>query len=165
MEPEDLERIEEEERARAAVRRKIEKEQAEAKAKEDGEGCLKGCGVVLGLFFILWFGLTVASPGCGSSKKPDVSDYGGLNAAAAFRDGRIEIENRESEPILKVEIEVNETYKHVTDAIPAKTTYRFYPDIFTSSDGTKLDPERIAVKRIAIHAGTSRGMKHWYGSY
>jgi molybdopterin converting factor small subunit len=88
-----------------------------------------------------------------------------LNAAAGCVNGRVVVQNRESSNWFQVKIEVNSVYVHTTDVIAAGDTMRFFPNIFTKSDGTRLDLSRVACKTIDVHATVGGKRQHWNGAY
>jgi hypothetical protein len=88
-----------------------------------------------------------------------------LAAAGGCVNGRVVIQNKSGDVWTDIKIEVNRVYVHVADAIPPHETNRFLPQIFTKSDGTRLDLSRVACKTIDIHATTPAGRRHWNGAY
>ena len=93
-----------------------------------------------------------------------------LDANAGCVGGRVVIQNLAKEHWTDVKILVNERilssgYVYVADLIPATTTMRYLPGLFTLSDGTRLDLSRIACKTINIHATVDGKRKHWNGAY
>ncbi len=106
------------------------------------------CTVFLGL-------LTVCTP----SARAD------LKASAGCQSGRVVIVNNDSADWFEVKIEVNGVYVHQTSVIFKGDTMRFFPSIFTKSDGTRLNLETTACKRIDIHATVNGKRDHWNGAY
>jgi hypothetical protein len=88
-----------------------------------------------------------------------------LNASARCTDGRVVIQNRDKSHWLEPRIEVNSEYIHQTDVIAAGDTMRFFPNIFTKRDGTRLDLSRVNCKTIDIHATVDGKRQHWNGAY
>jgi len=88
-----------------------------------------------------------------------------LDAGAGFTDGRVWVHNKSRDAWTQVSIEVNGTYTHTTAGIPPGETYRFFPALFTNSDGTRLNPGLVTVQRIDIHATVPGGRGHWNGAY
>jgi hypothetical protein len=88
-----------------------------------------------------------------------------LQASAGCSGGRVVVVNKDSEHWFEVKIEVNRDYVHETAVIPKGETMRFFPNIFTKHDGTRLNLAATACKTIDIHA-TVRGKRdHWNGAY
>ena len=88
-----------------------------------------------------------------------------LKASAGCLRGRVVIQNQDTENWFEVKIEVNREYTHDTAVIAAGDTMRFFPNIFTKSDGTRLDLNRVACKTIDIHATVKDKRDHWNGAY
>jgi hypothetical protein len=93
-----------------------------------------------------------------------------LTASAGCQGGRVVIINRDSADWLDVKIQVNSGYidsgyVHETAAIPKGSTMRFFPSIFTKSDGTRLNLDNIACKTIDVHAYINGKREHWNGAY
>ena len=73
--------------------------------------------------------------------------------------------NKDTDNWYEVKIEVNREYVHETAVIAAGDTMRFFPNIFTKNDGTRLNLATTACKTIDIHA-TMRGKRdHYNGGY
>lgn len=88
-----------------------------------------------------------------------------LPAGAGCQGGRVVVVNKGPEIWTDIKIEVNGSYTHVADAIGSNDTLRFWPNIFTKSDGTRLDLDAVACKSIDIHATVNGQRRHWNGAY
>lgn len=88
-----------------------------------------------------------------------------LKAGAGCQGGRVVITNNDSFDWLEPKIEVNGVFVYVGDVIPKGTTLRFFPGIFTKSDGTRLNFSTVACKTIDIHATIDGKRQHWNGGY
>ena len=88
-----------------------------------------------------------------------------LDGGAGFTDGHVWVHNKSRDAWTDVKMEVNGTYTHTTAGIPPGETYRFFPALFTQSDGTRLNPDLVTVQRIDIHASVPGGRGHWNGAY
>jgi hypothetical protein len=97
----------------------------------------------------------------GPSRAEDPS----LEAEAGCTAGRVLVHNMGKPHWTDIKIEVNRVYVFVADFIPAGETLRFIPGIFTKSDGTRLDLNRVACKSIDIHATVDGKRRHWNGAY
>jgi hypothetical protein len=88
-----------------------------------------------------------------------------LKASAGCQSGRVVISNNDPAHWFEVKIEVNGVYVHQTDVIAKGDTMRFFPSIFTKSDGTRLNLATTACKTIDIHATVNGKRDHWNGAY
>jgi hypothetical protein len=88
-----------------------------------------------------------------------------LKASAGCQSGRVVITNSDSAHWFEVKIEVNGAYVHQTAVIAKGDTMRFFPSVFTKSDGSRLDLGTTACKTIDIHATVNSKRDHWNGAY
>lgn len=87
-----------------------------------------------------------------------------LQASGGCQAGRVVVANESSELWLDPKIEINGVFVFVGDAIAPKTTLRYFPSIFTRSDGTRLNLDDVACLRMDIHATVDGKRRHWNGA-